>query len=46
MSSTSDLYDFKMSFFDHGDPEEFLLIVHNFNMTLLYIGTLEMDVKV
>ena len=34
-SSTSDLYDFKMSFFDNGNPEEFLLFVRNFNMTLV-----------
>ena len=25
--STSDLYDFRMSLFDHGEPEEFLLFV-------------------
>ena len=34
ISSTLDLYDFKMSLFDHGEPEEFLLFIHNFNMTL------------
>ena len=33
-SSTSDLYEFRMSLFDNGDPEEFLLFVRNFNMTL------------
>ena len=34
MSSTLDLYVFMMSVFDHGTPEEFLLLVQNFNMTL------------
>ena len=29
-SSTSELYDFRMSLFDHGDTEEFLLFVPNF----------------
>ena len=44
-SSTSDLYDFKMSLFGSGNPEEFLLFVHNFNMTLAASGTLEAGVK-
>ena len=34
MYSTSDLYAFNMSLFDHGDLEEFLLFVCSFNMTL------------
>ena len=42
-SSTSDLFEFKMSFFKHGEPEEFLLFIHNFNMTLLATGMLETD---
>ena len=29
-SSTSDLYEFRMSLFDHDEPEEFLLFVQNF----------------
>ena len=33
-SSTSYLYEFKMLFFDKGDLEDFLLFVHNSNMTL------------
>ena len=33
-SSMSDLYEFKMSLFGNGEPEEFLLFVRNFNMTL------------
>ena len=32
--------------FDNGDAEEFLLFVHNFNMTLASSGTLEAGVKV
>ena len=39
--STSDLYEFKMSLFDNGRPEEFLLFVRNFNMTLSASGMLE-----
>ena len=30
----SDLYEFKMSLFDNGKIEEFLLFIQNFNMTL------------
>ena len=45
-SSTLDLYEFKMSLFDHGKPEDFLLSVRNFNMTLAETGTLEMDVNI
>ena len=44
-SITSDLYEFKMSFFDNGEPEEFLLFVHNFNTTLTESGTLEAGAK-
>ena len=44
--STSDLYDFKTSLFYHGDPEEFLLFIRNFNMTNAGTGMLEMDVKI
>ena len=29
-----DLYEFKMALFDNRDPEEFLLFIRNFNMTL------------
>ena len=35
-----------MSLFDHGDPEEFLLFIKNFNMTLAATGTLDMDAKI
>ena len=35
-----------MSLFDHGVPEETLLFVQNFKMTLVATGTLETDVKV
>ena len=45
-SSTSDLYEFKMYFFDNGDPEEFLLFMHNLNMTLSASGTLEAGAKI
>ena len=33
-SAKSDLYVFKMCLFDNGNPEEFLLFIHNFQMTL------------
>ena len=46
MSSTSDLYEFKMYCFDHGKPEEFLSFIRNFNMTLAASGTLEMDTNI
>ena len=45
-SSTSDLYEFKMSFFGHGDPEEFILFICNFSMTLAETGTLDMDTNI
>ena len=44
-SSKSDLYEFKMSLFDNGKPEDFLLSVSNFNMTLAASGTMEADAK-
>ena len=34
MSSTSDIYKFKMYLFYHGYPDGFLFFIHNFNMTL------------
>ena len=46
MYSTSDLYEFMMYLFDHGDPEEFLLFVRHFQMNLATTGTLETEVKV
>ena len=45
-SSTSDLNEFRMSLFDHGDPEEFLLFMQNSQMTLAASGTLETEAKV
>ena len=35
-----------MDLFDHGDPEEFLLIIRTFNMTLAETRTLDMDAKI
>ena len=35
-----------MSLFDHGEPEEFLLFIHNFKMTPAATGTLETDTKI
>ena len=40
-SSTSDIYEFRMSLFDQDDPEEFLLFVRNLQMTLAASETLE-----
>ena len=39
-SSTMDLYEFNISLFDQGEPEELLLFIRNFNMTFLETGTL------
>ena len=33
-SSASDLYELRMSLFDHGDPEELFFFIRNFQMTL------------
>ena len=44
--STSDLYEFKRYLFDNSEPEELLLFVRNFIMTLTASGTLETGVKV
>ena len=35
-----------MYLFDNGEPEEFLLFVRNFNMTLAAPGTLETDTNI
>ena len=45
-SGTLEIYEFMMSLFDHGNPEEFLLFVRNFEMTLAATGMLEMKAKV
>ena len=45
-SSTSEQYEFRMYLFDNGDPEEFLLLVHNLNMTLAVTETLETVTKI
>ena len=44
-SSMSDLYEFRMSLFFHGEPEEFLLFVWNFQMTLAATVTVETEAK-
>ena len=44
-SPTSDLYEFKMSLFDNGQPEELLLFSCNFNMTITASGTVEAGAK-
>ena len=45
-SSTSDLYEFKMFLFYHGNTEEFMLFIRNFNMTLAATQTLDTDAKI
>ena len=45
-SSTSNLYEFNMHLFDHGDLEEFLLFIWNFNMTLTATSTLDMEANI
>ena len=37
------LYEFEMALFDISNPEEFLLFVRNFNMTLKVSGTFQAD---
>ena len=44
-SSTLNLYKFLMYLFDHGEPEEFLLFIRNFNMTLAKTGALDIDAE-
>ena len=41
-SGMSDLYEFRMSVFDNGDPEEYLLLVHKFNMNIAVLRDLDM----
>ena len=41
----SDMYELKMALFDNGEPEEFLLLVQNFNMTLDTSRTLSSNAK-
>ena len=41
-SSMLDIYEFIVSLFDHGEPEEFTLFVRNFQINLAATGTLEM----
>ena len=45
-SEKSVLYEFKMALFDNGDPDEFLLFVCNFQMTLKASGTLADSAKI
>ena len=40
-----DLYEFKISLFNNGKPEGFLLSVRNFNMTLAASGILDAGTK-
>ena len=42
---TLDLYEFRMSLFDNGKTEEFLLFICNFNPNLAVSGMLEAGVK-
>ena len=45
-SGNSDLYEFKMDFFDDGDTGDFLRFVCNFNMNLEALGTLKDGAKI
>ena len=36
----------KISLFDHGDPDEFMVFIRNFNTTIVVTGTLEMGVEI
>ena len=44
--STLDLYGFRMSLFDHGETEEFLSFICNFQMNLAATGTLDTEAQV
>ena len=44
-SSTSYIYEFRMSLFDHSDPQGFLLFMQNFQITLAATGTLETEAE-
>ena len=46
MSEKSDLYEFNLTLFDNGDPEEFLLFVRKFNMTLKASQMLQAGAKI
>ena len=46
MSEKSDLYEIKMALFDNGEPEELLLFICNFCMTLEASGTLKAGAKI
>ena len=45
-SSTSEIYEFMMSLFDHVKPDEFILLVWNFKMTLAATGIMETEAKI
>ena len=45
-SSTQERYEFKMSLFEHDNPEDFLLFIRNINMTLEETGMLDMGTKI
>ena len=40
------LYEFKIAFFDSDDPEEFLLFINNFNITLEASGTIVLGTNI
>ena len=46
MSSTSDLYEFRIYLYQNGNPKEFMLFVRNFNMNLAATGTLYTGTKI
>ena len=45
MLEKSDMNEFKMNLFDNGDPEQFLLFVQNYKMTLEASGKLTENAK-
>ena len=44
--STSEIYELRISLFDHDKQEEYLLFIYNFNMTLVSRGMQVMYVNV
>ena len=45
-SEKSDLCEFKMYFFDNSKPEEFLLFIHKFNMTIKALEIIKAGVNI
>ena len=45
-SEKLDLYEFKMALFDNGEPDDILLFIFNFNLTLEVSGMFKYGAKI